>query len=151
MIKITLIVIVLLLVVSTFFVFPPSMGTLPKAETEAGISEKASIKTDAGDLNIMLFSKNADNPVLLVCGVQQMQYPGGMQMVPQPQVSNYYVALDGEACGPLDEKELARLIYQGRVTKDTLCWLPGMAQWQPVSQVPAVLRVVALTPPPLIV
>ena len=68
MIKITLIVIVLLLVVSTFFVFPPSMGTLPKAETEAGISEKASIKTDAGDLNIMLFSKNADNPVLLVCG-----------------------------------------------------------------------------------
>ena len=83
--------------------------------------------------------------------MQQMQYPGGMQMVPQPQVSNYYVALDGEACGPLDEKELARLIYQGRVTKDTLCWLPGMAQWQPVSQVPAVLRVVALTPPPLIV
>ena len=68
MIKITLIIIVLLLVVSTFFVFPPSMGTLPKAETEAGISEKASIKTDAGDLNIMLFSKNADNPVLLVCG-----------------------------------------------------------------------------------
>lgn len=81
--------------------------------------------------------------------MQQMQYPGGLQMMPQPQIHNYYVALDGEACGPLDEKELARLIYTGRVTKDTLCWLPGMAAWQPVSQVPAVLRIVALTPPPL--
>lgn len=82
--------------------------------------------------------------------MQQMQYPSGMQMMPQPQsAATYYVAIGGEAVGPLGEKELARLIYDRQVTKDTLCWMPGMARWQPVSQVPAVLRIVALTPPPL--
>ncbi|MBQ8095585.1 MAG: DUF4339 domain-containing protein [Prevotella sp.] len=82
--------------------------------------------------------------------MQQMQYPAGIQMMPQPQnATTYYVAIDGQPCGPLDEKELARMIYDKRVTKDTLCWMPGMAKWQPVGQVPAVLRIVALTPPPL--
>ncbi|MCR4809054.1 MAG: DUF4339 domain-containing protein [Prevotella sp.] len=81
--------------------------------------------------------------------MQQMQYPGSLQNMPQPQPGVYYVAIDGQPNGPLDEKELARLIYDRKVTKDTLCWLPGMAQWKPVSEVPAVLRIVALTPPPL--
>lgn len=83
--------------------------------------------------------------------MQQMQYPGSMNTMPQRQPGVYYVAIDGQPNGPLDEKELGRLIYNKQVNKDTLCWMPGMVQWQPVSQVPAVLRIVALTPPPLTV
>ena len=49
----------------------------------------------------------------------------------------------------MDEKELTALIYNRQVTKDTLCWMPGMAEWQPIERVPAFLRIVALTPPPL--
>lgn len=82
---------------------------------------------------------------------KQMYIPGSIQAMPQPAPAPaiYYVALNGEATGPLDEKELSRLIYAKQVSKDTLCWMPGMAEWQPIERVPAILRIVALTPPPL--
>lgn len=82
---------------------------------------------------------------------QQMHIPGSIQSIPQPAAPPpiFYVALNGEATGPIDEKELSRLIYTKQVTKETLAWMPGMADWQPVEQVPAILRIVALTPPPL--
>ena len=82
---------------------------------------------------------------------RQMYIPGSMQTMPQPAPppAVYYVAIDNEATGPMDEKELSALIYTKQVTKDTLCWMPGMEQWQPIERGPAVLRIVALTPPPL--
>ena len=83
--------------------------------------------------------------------LQQMYIPGSMQSMPKPapQPAVYYVAINNEATGPMDEKELTALIYNRQVTKDTLCWMPGMAEWQPIERVPAFLRIVALTPPPL--
>lgn len=82
---------------------------------------------------------------------QQMHIPGSIQTMPRPTPppAVYYVAINGEATGPMDEKELARLIYTKQVTKESLCWMPGMAEWQPIERVPAILRIVALTPPPL--
>ena len=68
MIKIILFGIILLAVVFIFLLFSSSMGAMPKAKTIDGISEKISIQTDEGELNIMLLSENSDNPVLLVCG-----------------------------------------------------------------------------------
>jgi hypothetical protein len=51
--------------------------------------------------------------------------------------------------GPLSDSELMQLITQRKVSKDTLTWMPGMQTWQPIEQVPAVLKLIALTPPPL--
>ncbi|MBQ7634585.1 MAG: DUF4339 domain-containing protein [Bacteroidaceae bacterium] len=91
--------------------------------------------------------------------MQGMYIPGSIQAMPaptqpaasavSPATSIFYVALDGKQVGPLGESELSALIAQGNVTKDTLCWQPGMACWQPVEQTPEVLRLVALAPPPL--
>ena len=82
--------------------------------------------------------------------MQGMYIPGSIQAMPaptqpaasavSPATSIFYVALDGKQVGPLGESN---------VTKDTLCWQPGMACWQPVEQTPEVLRLVALAPPPL--
>lgn len=81
---------------------------------------------------------------------QQMYIPGNIQTMPKPQLpAAYYIAVDGKPVGPMSEPELAHVICEGQVTKDTLCWMPGMAAWQPIEQVPAVLKIVALTPPPL--
>ena len=44
---------------------------------------------------------------------------------------------------------LSQMVLSHRLNKDTLCWMPGMAEWKPAEQVPQVLRIVALTPPPL--
>ena len=81
--------------------------------------------------------------------LQQMYVPGSLQAMPQAAPAVYYVAIDGKPAGPLNENEVSRMIYNQQVTKDTLCWMPGMAKWKPVEQVPQVLRIVALTPPPL--
>ena len=81
--------------------------------------------------------------------LQQMYVPGSLQAMPPTAPATYYVALEGKPVGPLNESEVSRMICRKQVTKDTLCWMPGMAAWKPVEQVPQVLRLVALTPPPL--
>lgn len=83
--------------------------------------------------------------------MQSMYVPGSIQSMPSPvtQQHIYYVALEGKAVGPLNDSELSQLISQKKVDKNTLAWMPGMATWQPIEQIPAVLKIVALTPPPL--
>ena len=81
--------------------------------------------------------------------MRSMYVPGSIQSMPQPVQSIYYVALEGKAVGPLNDSELSQLISQKKVNKDTLAWIPGMTAWQPIEKVPSILKVVALTPPPL--
>lgn len=81
--------------------------------------------------------------------MRSMYIPGSVQSMPQPVQSIYYVAIDGNAVGPLNDSELAQLISQRKINKDTLAWVPGMTAWQPIERVPAILKVIALTPPPL--
>lgn len=81
--------------------------------------------------------------------IQSMYVPGSIQSMPKPMPQTYYVAIDGRQVGPLNDSELSHLISQKQVTKDTLAWVPGMTEWKPIEMVPAILKVVALTPPPL--
>ena len=81
--------------------------------------------------------------------MQSMYVPGSIQSMPKPMSQIYYVAIDGQQIGPLNDSELSQLIIQKKVNKDTLAWVPGMLAWKPIEQVPAILKVVALTPPPL--
>lgn len=82
--------------------------------------------------------------------MKSMYIPGSIQSMPQqPIVSIYYVAIDGQQTGPLRESELMELIRDKKVSKDTLAWMPGMATWLPIEKVPAILKLIALTPPPL--
>jgi hypothetical protein len=82
--------------------------------------------------------------------MKSMYIPGSIQSMPQqPIASIYYVAIDGQQTGPLRESELMELIRDKKVSKDTLAWMPGMASWLPIEKVPAILKLIALTPPPL--
>ncbi len=78
-----------------------------------------------------------------------MDIPGSIQQMQRPMSSIYYVALDGKQVGPFNDNEMAALIAQKKVNKDTLAWMPGMLGWKPIEQIPAILKLVALTPPPL--
>lgn len=64
------------------------------------------------------------------------------------QSSAFFVILEGKPAGPFSEEELTRLIAQGSVTKTTHVWKVGMAKWEVCENVPEVLRLVALCPPP---
>ena len=81
--------------------------------------------------------------------MQSMYVPGSIQSMPKPMSQTYYVAIDGRQVGPLNDSELSHLIQQKNVNKDTLAWVPGQVGWKPIEQVPAILKVIALTPPEL--
>lgn len=80
--------------------------------------------------------------------MQQMYVPGSIQSMPRPAQQNiYYVGLGGQPVGPLNDAEIAQMVAQRKINKDTLAWMPGMAEWKPVEQVPEILKIIALTPP----
>lgn len=61
----------------------------------------------------------------------------------------FHVVLDGKNAGPFTEAELSKLIFDGMVKKNSLIWRIGMPKWEQAENVPEVLRLVALTPPPI--
>ncbi len=81
--------------------------------------------------------------------MQQVYVPGSIQSMPQAVSQIYYVAIDGKQIGPLNDGDIVKLISQKNISKDTLAWVPGMPDWKPIEQIPAILKIIALTPPPL--
>lgn len=82
--------------------------------------------------------------------MQRVYVPGSMQSMPVPQpAANIYAAVDGRSVGPMSEQEFAALVAAGKITKETLVWHPGMVGWLPLEQVPSILKIVAMAPPPL--
>ena len=77
------------------------------------------------------------------------QNPLYVQQIHPVTLSAYYVCLDGKSAGPFNEMEITKLINSKRINKDSLAWMPGMPQWEKIENIPAILRIVALTPPPL--
>jgi hypothetical protein len=50
-------------------------------------------------------------------------------------MQSYWYVEKGEQRGPVDVDEAARLIKSGAITRDSLVWAEGMADWTPASQV----------------
>ncbi len=81
--------------------------------------------------------------------MKQMYVPGSIQSMPTMQTQTIYVSICGEAVGPLSQSEFSALVKEGKITKDTLAWLPGMLGWEQIEKIPSILKIVALTPPPI--
>lgn len=67
--------------------------------------------------------------------------------MPEPDFSlrNAHVSMSGRDVGPLDEEEIRLLCRQQKICSKTLAWLPGMATWKPIEQIPEILKIIALT------
>ena len=81
--------------------------------------------------------------------MRQMYVPGSIQSMPAAQPVTFYVVLNGSPVGPISESEFTRLVTTKQVTKDTLAWIPGMLAWKPIEQIPSILKVIAVAPPPI--
>lgn len=81
--------------------------------------------------------------------MRQMYVPGNIQTMPVAQPVTFYVAINGQQIGPISEIEFTQLVIKKQVTKDTLAWIPGMLSWKPIEQIPAILKVIAVAPPPI--
>ncbi len=82
--------------------------------------------------------------------VQQQQAPSQPAAPPPlPQAATYYVAIDGQQAGPYDMATLQQYVQSGQVTRDTLVWKTGMAQWSKASEVTDLANLFGAVPPPL--
>lgn len=81
--------------------------------------------------------------------MRQMYVPGSIQSMPAAQPITFYVAINGRQVGPISESEFTQLVTTKQVTKDTLAWMPGMLAWKPIEQIPSILKVIAVAPPPI--
>ncbi|MEP6620379.1 MAG: SPFH domain-containing protein [bacterium] len=61
--------------------------------------------------------------------------------IPQPGAV-FFVAVEGRPEGPFDLAGLRHRVTTGSLTRETLVWRDGMAQWAPASQVPEVAALI---------
>ena len=82
--------------------------------------------------------------------LSQMQFPGSGKSMPNQNAENiYFAVLEGKSAGPFSLTELARLISEKKIVKETYIWKPGMTKWDLAENISEVLKLVALTPPPV--
>ena len=74
--------------------------------------------------------------------------PGSMPPPPPPQVQ-YYVFVNNAQQGPYPMPTLQQMVQQGTLTKQTLVWKAGMAQWAAAQDCPELASLFAPTPPPV--
>ena len=81
--------------------------------------------------------------------IKQMYIPGSIDSIQTRQLPTIYVDINGTATGPLSENEFSKLVSTKCINNKTLAWMPGLSGWKPIEDVPLLLKIVALTPPPL--
>jgi hypothetical protein len=60
-----------------------------------------------------------------------------------------YALVNNIPQGPFTEQELSGHIFANRVNRETLVWIHGMPGWMQAQQVPEVVKLFALMPPPI--
>jgi membrane protease subunit (stomatin/prohibitin family) len=78
--------------------------------------------------------------------------PAAAQPPPIPGAATavaFHVARDGKQAGPFDVAAIGEGIAGGKITRATLVWRPGMAQWTAAEQVAELRPLFDNVPPPL--
>ena len=82
--------------------------------------------------------------------IQQMQIPGAQNNNIKTDIQQiYYAVIDNKQMGPYTITEMSRLISEKKILKETYIWKPGMQNWDLAQNIPEILNMVALTPPPI--
>jgi membrane protease subunit (stomatin/prohibitin family) len=74
---------------------------------------------------------------------------GSPPPIPGATAASWFVAIDGQQKGPFTLEQLKGEVTAGRVSRGTLAWKNGLAQWTPVDQITELQPLVASVPPPL--
>ena len=87
---------------------------------------------------------------------QQQQQPGNFNPVsgqmggppPIPSAAAFFVAINGQQAGPFDAAALAQRVAAGQITRESLVWKQGMANWAPAATVSELASVFGAGGPP---
>jgi hypothetical protein len=61
----------------------------------------------------------------------------------------WYYTLNNQQVGPVDEKEIKKLVDSGVINQATMLWTNGMPGWAPISQTPLASLMGGIVPPPM--
>jgi membrane protease subunit (stomatin/prohibitin family) len=77
--------------------------------------------------------------------------PGAGAAVPPPipGAAAFHVAINGQQAGPFDMAALQQQVAGGQLTRASLVWKAGMAQWAKAEEVPELAPLFANVPPPI--
>lgn len=85
-------------------------------------------------------------PGMVQQATQQAQTPPAASPPPMP---SFHVAVNGQQQGPFDLAALQGMVANGTLTRETLVWTAGMANWAPAQSVAAISALFGTVPPPL--
>lgn len=80
--------------------------------------------------------------------MQTVTLPGEGRLQKKADTS-FYLAINGKAAGPFTQDDINSLILNNHLSKDSLVWMSGMPEWKKAQDVPAVLRLILIAPPPV--
>lgn len=83
----------------------------------------------------------------MMSGINQKPQAGAIP--PPVPVSVYHVVLDGQASGPFDIATLSQMAESSRITRESLVWKAGMAEWKRAIDVEELKSVFSGVCPPL--
>jgi hypothetical protein len=66
-----------------------------------------------------------------------------------PGSTQFFLAVDGQQKGPYDMSSLGSQVAAGVLTRETLVWTEGMAEWKSAGEVPELAPLFGFTPPPI--
>jgi hypothetical protein len=78
---------------------------------------------------------------------QQTVAPAGPP--PLPKKTSYYLAVNNQQAGPFEAAVLSDKIAAGALTRETLIWSPGMANWIAAGSVAELASLFGNVPPPI--
>lgn len=67
---------------------------------------------------------------------------------PAPQMSQYFMAVNGAQTGPFSIQQLQAMISTGQFNLNSMVWKQGMTAWVPASSVPELQAIFGTVPPP---
>lgn len=81
--------------------------------------------------------------------MKSMYVPGSYMALPQENMM-IYIANGQNPEGPFSASQFREMIVKKQISKETLAWMPGMAVWDPIEKIPALLKIIAIVPPPVL-
>ncbi len=120
-----------------------NLGAYTQYETASSIKEAAANPSGVAGAGVgmgMGFAM-ANQMGQAMAGQQPAQTP--------PPLPGYFAAIGGQQAGPFTMDILKQKIIAGEITRDTLVWKTGMAQWTAAGQVPDLASLFNDMPPPL--
>ncbi len=75
--------------------------------------------------------------------------PAGSAPPPVPTGSKYHVAINGQSAGPFDATAFRQKVESGEISRSSLVWKSGMANWVAADSVAELQSLFAHLPPPL--